>query len=41
MKNYAITVNMVRVKPDTREQVLFNPTGLSVSNFSIAEDSTQ
>jgi type IV secretory pathway TrbF-like protein len=36
---FAMTINFVKVKPKTREDVLRNPAGLFITNFNIAEES--
>jgi hypothetical protein len=35
---FALTATLQTIKPETHAQALSNPTGLAVSNFSIAED---
>lgn len=35
---YSITINFTRVKPKTKAQVMRNPAGLFVSNFSLNEE---
>jgi type IV secretory pathway component VirB8 len=40
-KSYAMTVNLGSVKPKSREDVIANPAGLVVQNFSISEESAK
>ena len=38
VKSYALTATLATIKPETREDVLRNPTGLAVQSFNISEE---
>lgn len=40
-KSFAMTVNLGSVKPKSREDVIANPAGLVVQNFSVSEESAK
>lgn len=41
VRSYVLTATLATVKPQTREDVLRNPTGLAVQNFNVAEEFTK
>lgn len=38
VKSYAMTITLATVKPRSRDEVVSNPSGLAVQNFSISEE---
>lgn len=38
VRSYAMTISIAQIKPATREDVFRNPSGLVVTNFSLAEE---